>query len=114
MKMLKQMMIVMGLLGSLISVNAALCSNVIIKNIYAESDRYDDAKTLSNKLVVEPVEQCGAKKYFYVGLDKPAYGAMLTMLLTSMSSGQGLDIAIDEEDNSTFQSSRMIYVRLKK
>ncbi|MGL1903206.1 MAG: hypothetical protein OCC49_13780 [Fibrobacterales bacterium] len=90
------------------------CKNVKIAHLYAEGNRNDspDGLTHAQKLIIQPVTPCGTNVYFYVKLDNPAYGAMLTLLLTSMSTSATLDIYIDETRNDAVNGSEMIIVDL--
>ncbi|MGL1903200.1 MAG: hypothetical protein OCC49_13750 [Fibrobacterales bacterium] len=102
MKMLKQMMISALLLGSVFvgkgfAGEIKKCANIQIKNLYVEGARDDGlyGKDAANKIVITIAEACDGFTNFYVPLNEPAYGAMLTVILNAKNTTSNMSFWYD-------------------
>ncbi|MGL1934361.1 MAG: hypothetical protein OCD01_05055 [Fibrobacterales bacterium] len=120
MKMFKNLMISAVLLGTVFSSNSfaetILCDKVEIKQIFAIGERDDSVSgaTQENKLLVEPVTQCGDKVYFYIPFNSPSYSSMLTLILNAQNSGKTLKVLLNTNDatEKTSHSNRILWVSI--
>ena len=89
------------------------CKNVIVSQVTVEGDR-DDGFYFSNNMVLMLKDQsgnvvsCGDKQYVSLGLNHPAFSALLSVALTAQTTKQSVTVLVNTNSNVTTMLSNQL------